>query len=154
MADREPAFTETVQIGIVVRDLEATMRTYVEEYGIGPWEIHEFGPENLDDFHEYGRAVGRSWRLASTMVGQVQWELIQPLDEESIYARFLAEKGDGVHHIAVTAPRFDELVASEAEQGRELPLSGTFNGWKVAYLGTEHTLGVMTEIYKPPPSED
>jgi Glyoxalase/Bleomycin resistance protein/Dioxygenase superfamily len=142
-----------VQIGIVVRDLEATMRTYVEEYGLGPWEIHEFHPENLEDFHEYGRPVGRSWRLASTMVGQVQWELIQPLDDESIYARFLAEKGEGVHHIAVTAPSFDDLVAAEAQHGRKLPLSGTFGGWKVAYLDTEHSLGVMTEIYKPPPSE-
>jgi hypothetical protein len=35
---REPVFTETMQISIVVRDLEATMRRYVHEYGIGPWE--------------------------------------------------------------------------------------------------------------------
>jgi hypothetical protein len=28
------------------------------------------------------------------MVGQVMWELIEPLDDESVYARFLAEKGD------------------------------------------------------------
>lgn len=31
----EPSFVETVQIGIVVRDLETTMRRYVDEYGIG-----------------------------------------------------------------------------------------------------------------------
>jgi hypothetical protein len=37
---REPVFTETKQIALVVRDLEATMRTYVHEYGIGPWEIY------------------------------------------------------------------------------------------------------------------
>jgi hypothetical protein len=30
------------------------------------------------------------------MVGRVMWELIEPLDEEGIYARFLAEKGEGV----------------------------------------------------------
>lgn len=153
MAEREPAFTETVQIGIVVRDLEATMRIYQEEYGIGPWELHEFHSDDLDDFQEYGRTVGRSWRLAATMIGKVQWELIQPLDEESIYARFLAERGEGVHHIAVTAPKFDELVASDVRYNRELPLSGTFNGVKVAYLDTERTLGVMTEIYKLPPSD-
>jgi hypothetical protein len=28
------------------------------------------------------------------MVGRVMWELIEPLDEEGIYARFLAEKGN------------------------------------------------------------
>jgi len=30
-----------MQIGIVVRDLDATMRKYVDEYGIGPWRIYE-----------------------------------------------------------------------------------------------------------------
>jgi len=34
---REPVFTETMQIGIVVRDLDATLRRYVDDYGIGPW---------------------------------------------------------------------------------------------------------------------
>jgi hypothetical protein len=38
--------------------------------------------------------VERSWRLAVATVGQVQWELIEPLDEESVYARFLAERGE------------------------------------------------------------
>jgi hypothetical protein len=33
---REPVFNETLQLGIVVRDLEATMRSYVDDYGIGP----------------------------------------------------------------------------------------------------------------------
>jgi hypothetical protein len=32
---REPRFTETKQLGIVVRDLDATIRTYVDDYGIG-----------------------------------------------------------------------------------------------------------------------
>jgi 4-hydroxyphenylpyruvate dioxygenase-like putative hemolysin len=39
------------------------------------------------------------------------WELIEPLDEEGIYARFLAEKGEGIHHVAVATPNFDETVA-------------------------------------------
>ena len=38
----EPSFNETLQIGIVVRDLEGAMRRYVDDYGIGPWEIYEF----------------------------------------------------------------------------------------------------------------
>ena len=31
-----------MQIGIVVRDLDATLRKHVDDYGIGPWEIREF----------------------------------------------------------------------------------------------------------------
>jgi len=43
---REPCFTQTVQIGIVVRDLDATMRNYVDEYGIGPWKMYELTGRN------------------------------------------------------------------------------------------------------------
>jgi methylmalonyl-CoA/ethylmalonyl-CoA epimerase len=71
----------------------------------------------------------------------VQWELIQPLDDESVYAHFLAEKGEGVHHIAVATPSFDETVAAQAERGNDLVLSGEFSGIRVAYLATDRDLG-------------
>ena len=45
---RDPAFTQTMQIGIVVRDLDATMRKYVDEYGIGPWKIYEFNRHDMN----------------------------------------------------------------------------------------------------------
>ncbi len=144
---REPIFTETMQIGMVVRDLDATLRTYVDDYGIGPWEIYEFNPRNAKDLREYGQPVERSWRLAVTMVGQVMWELIAPLDDESVYARFLAEKGEGVHPIAVATPSFDDTVAAQAKRGNKLVLSGTFSGAKVAYLPTDRDLGVIIEIF-------
>ena len=143
----DPSFTETVQIGIVVRDLEATMRRYADEYGIGPWELHEFVAGKAEDLHEHGQPVERSWRLATTMVGRVQWELIEPRDDESDYARFLAEKGEGVHHIAVAPTNYDRALAEEAERGREAVLAGTFSGFRVAYLPTEHDLGVIVEIF-------
>ncbi len=116
----KPVFTETMQIGIVVRNLDAAMRRYVNGYGIGPWDVHEFNPGNVKDLREYAKPVKRSWRLAVTKIGHVQWELIEPLDDESIYARFLAEKGEGVHHIAVVAPNFDETLAMQAKRGNDL----------------------------------
>jgi glyoxalase/bleomycin resistance protein/dioxygenase superfamily protein len=143
----EPCFSETVQIGIVVRDLEATMRRYVDEYGIGPWEIHEFTAGNAEGLQEHGRPVERSWRLATTMVGRVQWELIEPRDDASDYARFLAERGEGVHHVAVAPTNYDRALAEEAKRGRETVLSGTFSGYRVAYLPTERDLGVIVEIF-------
>lgn len=36
---REPLFTDTMQIGMVVRDLDAKLRTFINNYGISPWEI-------------------------------------------------------------------------------------------------------------------
>jgi hypothetical protein len=143
---REPLFTETMQISIVVRDLEATMRTYVEEYGIGPWEIYEFNPGNVSE------TVGAesSWRIAVTMVGSVQWELIEPLDEKSIYAEFLRTKGEGLHHVAVGGKGYREQLEAMQAKGRRVLSGGHYNGVTFAYLSTDEDLGVITEIFDWP----
>ncbi len=64
-----------------MRDLDGTMRRYIDDYGIGAWQIYEFNAGSAEDYREYGQPVERSWRLAIATVGQVQWELIEPLDE-------------------------------------------------------------------------
>jgi len=149
-----PAFTETIQLAIVVRDLDAAMRTYVHDYGIGPWEIYEFDPGNVADMREDGEPVERSWRLAIAYVGQVQWELIEPLDEESVYARFLAETGGGLHHVGVAVPDFDEAVAGQAARGNGVLLGGEYKGIRFAYLDTVGDLGLVTEIFSGAPGAD
>jgi hypothetical protein len=83
-----------MQIGIVVRDLDAAIRHYVGDYGIGPWEVYQFQPGDIKAWSENGRAVEPSkTRFAAAKVGRVQWELIQPLDDKGIFAEFLPAKG-------------------------------------------------------------
>jgi Glyoxalase/Bleomycin resistance protein/Dioxygenase superfamily len=150
---REPVFTDTIQVALVVRDLEAAMRRYVD-YGIGPWEIYEFNPGNVKDMREDGQPVERAWRLAIAMVGRLQWELIEPLDDESIYARFLAERGEGVHHVGVAVPSYDDTVSEMADKGNGVVLGGEYNGIRFAYLATDRDLGVITEVFSGNPGED
>ncbi|MDQ4001748.1 MAG: VOC family protein [Actinomycetota bacterium] len=150
---REPVFTETMQLGIVVRDLEATIQKYEDDYGIGPWEFAQIDLGDANDYREYGQPVERSNRVAFATVGQVMWELIEPLDEEGIYARFLAERGEGIHHVAVATPNFDETVA-RAERENNVILSGEFSGAKVAYLATERDLGVVLEVFSGAPDDE
>jgi Glyoxalase/Bleomycin resistance protein/Dioxygenase superfamily len=151
---REPAFTETLQVALVVRDLEATMRTYVHDYGIGPWAIYEFNADTVSGMHANGEPLESGWRLALARVGQVHWELIQPLDDRSTYAEFLAEKGEGVHHIGVAVPSFDAALLAVEKQNREIVLGGEYNGVNFAYLPTGGDLGVITEIFDSPPGDD
>ena len=116
---REPVFTETLQIAIVVRDLEAAMRTYVHEYGIGPWEIYEFNPGNVDRMVKDDEPAEYAMRIAVTMVGSVQWELIEPLDDRSMYAEFLATKGEGLHHVGVGVPELRGGARHRAREGTD-----------------------------------
>ena len=147
----EPAFTETLQVAIIVRDLDKAVRTYWDDYGIGPWSIYEFNPDTVEGMHQDGEPIDASWRLALTMVGSCMWELIEPLDDRSDYARFLAEKGEGVHHVAVGLPSFDGFVERTKAKGEKLVLGGTYNGVTFAYFPTKDDLGVVTEGFSAIP---
>jgi methylmalonyl-CoA/ethylmalonyl-CoA epimerase len=150
---RKPVFTETGQIGIVVRDLDATLRRYAEDFGIGPWTIFEVTPENAPNLRHDGEPIKAATRSAVAMIGSVMWEVTQPLDEHGIFARFLREKGEGVHHIAVHTNDFEGVVGEQIARGRQLPLSGSFMDIDVAYLPTDRDLGVIIETFSGVPSE-
>ena len=130
------------------------MRTYVEEYGIGPWHIYEFDPANVEGMHEDGQPVERSWRLALANLGEVQWELVEPQDDDSVYARFLAEHGPGVHHVGVAVADYERTLADLGDRGHQVLLGGTYNGVTFSYLSTDRDLGVVTEIFDGAPGRD
>ena len=148
---REPVFTEAMQVALVVRDLEATMRTYVHEYGIGPWAIYEFNPETVTEMVKDGEPAEYAFRLALAMVGSTQFELIQPLDGKSMYAEFLAEKGEGLHHIALGVQDYGDALDTMRAKGRRVLQGGRYNGVSFAYLSTDEDLGFISEILDIPP---
>ena len=133
-----------------VRDLDATMRTYVDEYGIGPWQIYEFNLDTVTEMVKDGQPGDSACRIAVTMVGSVQWELIEPLDDRSIYAEFLATKGEGLHHVAVGTPNYGEALHTLQAKGRRVLRGGVYNGVTFAYMSTDEDLGVITEIFDWP----
>ena len=144
----EPSFTQVMQIGIVVPDLEAAIRAWEEGYGIGPWSVFELGPGDSKGVQVDGEPAEWAARAATAMVGPVMLELIEPVDEDDMFARFLAERGPGVHHVAMKTPDYDGTVAAETAKGRELILTGEFTGITVSYLPTEQDLGVILEVFK------
>ena len=144
----EPAVTQVMQIGIVVPDLDAAIRAWEEGYGIGPWSVFELGPGDSKDVRVNGEPAEWAARAATAMVGPVMLELIAPVAEDDMFATFLAERGPGVHHVAMRTPDYDGTVAAQAAEGRELLLTGEFTGITVSYLPTQQDLGVILEVFK------
>ena len=64
---QQPAFDKTMQIGIVVPNVDAAVRAYEEQFGIGGWQIMDIGAENTADVRLYGRALEWKSRIAVTM---------------------------------------------------------------------------------------
>lgn len=148
-ARKQPDFNKTMQIGIVVPDVEIAARAYEELYGIGGWQVMEVGSENTENVRLHGRPLEWKSKIAVTMVGSVMWELIQPVRDDDLFAAFLAQRNGvgGVHHIAVATPHYRKVVDEHTQRGNTPILSGTFSGVEVQYLDTERELGVILEVF-------
>ena len=83
MTTAPPIFTDGLQVAIIVRDLDAAIRRYHDEYGVGPWAIFEFNPETIDDMVIDDAPADYAMRLAVAFIGRLQFELIEPLDDRS-----------------------------------------------------------------------
>src|SRR5512133_865896 len=94
-------FNTFVQIGVVVADLDETIKNLGEIFGIGPFRVIDWPPEGRTDIRKYyyGEPGNFTARMAFTELGPVELELIQPVEGESIWADFLREKGGGIHHL-------------------------------------------------------
>ncbi|HMN98283.1 MAG TPA: VOC family protein [Miltoncostaeaceae bacterium] len=143
-----PAVTKVMQIGIVVPDLEAAIRAWEERLGVGPWTVFTLDPADCRDVRVNGRPAEWSARAATTMVGEVMLELIEPVRDDDLFGTFLAEHGPGVHHVAMRTPDYDGVLAGHAARGEELVLTGRFTGIDVSYLPTQQDLGVLLEVFK------
>lgn len=138
-----------VQVGIVVRDAQATVNAWVERFALEPVQVVDWPPSgsNLGAQSTYrGRPGNFRMRLAFIETGPVQIEIIEPLEGDNIYSEFLEEKGEGLHHILF-------LVDDPAEVAEKLAVDITQSGGSMlnpgamwAYLDTEKFLGTIIEL--------
>jgi len=139
------------QVCVVVEDVQKAAKRYWTLFGIGPWEFYTLEPPELTDMVIHGESQPYSMKIGLAYVGEVQWELIQPLTGPSIYQEFLESHGEGVHHVAFGVDDFDRTVASMKEQGIGVLMSGCWRGTDYAYLDTEKALGSIVELFKYSP---
>jgi catechol 2,3-dioxygenase-like lactoylglutathione lyase family enzyme len=137
-------FTRVKQVCVVVHDLDEAVRRYVHKFGIGPWYLFEY--RNVSAVVR-GEPQTFSLRIALARIDDYfQWELLQPLDDVSIYARFLADHGEGVQHVGFEV---GDVPGTAAEVGTVLrsDIAGLRGGiQRYAMLDTVPDMGVLAEI--------
>ena len=144
-----PLLKDVLQVAVVVNDCDAMAKKYADEYGIGPWMIYEFNPTTVQNMIIRGKRVDYSMRLAVCSIGKVQWELIEPKDDVSIYAEFLKKHGPGLHHAAF-AVDYKEFHKKMMDTGHMILQGGTWYGFTYTYYSTEEDLNVIVETYDVP----
>ena len=79
----KPIFKNITEVGIVVKSVSETIRTYVDKYGIGPWEIWELNSTKIKNLIVNGKNSAFKLRRAAHNFGGVTMELIEPQDDFS-----------------------------------------------------------------------
>jgi methylmalonyl-CoA/ethylmalonyl-CoA epimerase len=137
------------QVAVVVRDLQKTMEQYTKLLGWGPWNVYRHEPPRLHDTVVRGERVEYTMLGAETHVGDVGFELLQPLTGPSIYRDWLEEHGEGLHHVAVMLHDFDEsteLKRRFGEVGAPVLMGGRIGETiEFYYLDTEPSLKIILE---------
>jgi hypothetical protein len=150
-ASTQDAFRECVQIGVVVRDLDRTIDRLTGLFNIGPFRVTEWPPKGRDmERVYYGKPGDFTARMAFTSLGTVELELIQPVSGGSIWADFLEEHGDGIHHIRFNVLELDPLVEDMASKGIQVSQmgSGLRPGTVWANFASEDAVGFVIEVLK------
>ncbi|NPA15907.1 MAG: methylmalonyl-CoA epimerase [Deferribacteres bacterium] len=121
-------------IGIAVRSIEEAKRFY-ELLGA---EVE--GEEVVEE---------QKVRVAFISVGETRIELLEPTSEDSPVAKFLAKRGEGIHHIAFEVDDVEEALRLLEEKGVQLidrkPRRGAHNTL-IAFIHPKSTNGVLVEL--------
>jgi catechol 2,3-dioxygenase-like lactoylglutathione lyase family enzyme len=136
------------QVCIIVRDVDKTVARYAEILGFEPHEMQTTLPHADVDVTYYGKPTDARAKFTWFDVGQIQFEILQPLDPQSTWYDFLEKHGEGIHHIAFFVPKTDAAAQSFIEHGYQITQQGLFTGKSgmYTYLDTDKDLGVSIEL--------
>ena len=122
-------------IGIAVTNLNEAISFYEKVLGLTCYNIEEVPDQKV--------------RTAFFMVGQTKIELLESTDPEGPIGKFIAKKGEGIHHIAFSVEKIEEQLIHAAEQGITLidckPRKGA-EDLDIAFLHPKSTSGVLIEL--------
>lgn len=122
-------------IGIAVSNLAAAIDLYEKLFGLKCYNIEEVPDQKV--------------KTAFFKVGETKIELLESTDPESSIGKFIATRGEGIHHIAFAVNDIEKQLKHAEEIGIRLidarPRKGA-EGLDIAFLHPKSTSGVLIEI--------
>jgi len=123
-------------VGVAVKNLDEAIKVYCDILGFKLEGVHTL-PE-------------RKVRVAFLSTGsEAKIELLEPIDSDSPVARFIENRGEGIHHVAVKVDNIEAALENLKQKGvvliDEKPRIGA-EGKKVAFIHPKSTMGVLLEL--------
>ena len=122
-------------VGVAVADLEAAVARYRE--------LFEAEVEAREELSDQGVRVA-----AMRVGGRGRVELLSPLADDTPVGRFLASRGEAMHHLALAVDDLEQELGALRSAGAELiderPRHGIYGS--VAFVHPDSVFGVLTEL--------
>jgi methylmalonyl-CoA/ethylmalonyl-CoA epimerase len=135
------------QIAIGVSDIEKAAEIYSRILGVEKPEIRITDEYDKAKTVYYGKPTPARVKMAFFNLGQVQLELMEAVDEPSVWKDVIDKQGgQGFHHIAFHVPDTDAALEFLAEQGMPMIQQGQYKGGQYTYVDSEPQLGIMLEL--------
>ncbi|WP_297475010.1 methylmalonyl-CoA epimerase [Thermococcus sp.] len=127
-------FRKIDHVGIAVKNLDEAIKVW-EGLGLKVDEIEEVPDQKV--------------RTAIIHVGESRIELLEPTSEDSPIAKFIAKRGEGIHHLALGVDDIEAHLEELKERGYllidEKPRIGA-GGAKIAFVHPKAVTGVLLEL--------
>ncbi|WP_179353894.1 methylmalonyl-CoA epimerase [Winogradskyella vidalii] len=126
-------------LGIAVENLEEAIKYYEQVLGMKCYSIEE--------------VVDQKVKTAFFLVGNTKIELLESTSPDGPIGKFIAKKGQGIHHIAFAVDNTKEALKVAEDRGVRL-IDKTSRkgaeGLEIGFLHPKSTLGVLTELCSKP----
>ena len=121
-------------LGIAVKSLDAAKAIY-QKLGM------TISPEELVEAEQV--------RVVMVPVGEARLELLEPTSENSVIAKFIAKRGEGLHHVSLRVPDLTAAVARLKKDGVRLvsdDIKIGAGGHRYVFVHPSSAGGVLLEL--------
>lgn len=132
-----PQIKQINHVAIVVEDIDDSLSFWRDALGI--------------EMHELRDVPAEKSKVAFLPIAGSEIELVQPTTDDSGIAKYLAKRGQGMHHVCLEVDDIDGMLAQLKAKGvrliTETPKTAT-DGKRYAFVHPESASGVLVELYQ------
>jgi len=123
-------------VAVAVSDIDAALAFWHDALGL--------------ELHHVEEVPSQKATVAFVPVGESELELVKPMVEDSGVAKFLAERGGGIHHLCFEVDDIDAMLLDLKAKGIRLinETAQVLPGRKMAFIHPKATGGVLVELYQ------
>ena len=128
-------------VAIAVNNVSEALKNYEKILKIDKIDIEEVPTERV--------------KVAILRLEDTRIELMEPTADDSPIKKFLIDRGEGIHHIAITADNIDNDVERAIANGTRMIgniRTGSY-GRKITFIHPKSMNGVLTEFCQATPDD-